>query len=48
LLRYRARHAVENITTFLMRAAMNIGVDNYRRERFVADVTPENLGAGRR
>ena len=41
LLRYRARHAVENIAAFLVRTAVNIGVDNYRHDRFIADVAPE-------
>ncbi|HEY4078848.1 MAG TPA: sigma-70 family RNA polymerase sigma factor [Rhizomicrobium sp.] len=44
LLRYRTQHAVENIAAFLVRTAVNIGVDNYRHERFIADVTPENSG----
>lgn len=45
LLRYRTQHAVENVAAFLVRTAVNIGVDNYRHERFIADVTPENSGA---
>ena len=44
LLRYRAQHAVENIAAFLVRTAVNIGVDNYRHQRFIADVTPEEVG----
>jgi DNA-directed RNA polymerase specialized sigma24 family protein len=48
LLRYRTLHAVENIATFLVRTAANIGVNNYRHERLIADVTPENSGAERR
>jgi len=44
LLRYRAQHAVENIAAFLVRTAVNIGVDNYRHDRFIAEVTPEEVG----
>jgi len=44
LLRYRAQHVVENIAAFLVRTAVNIGVDNYRHERFIADVAPEDVG----
>jgi RNA polymerase sigma-70 factor (ECF subfamily) len=45
LLRYRAQHAVENIAAFLVRTAVNIGVDNYRHDRFIADVAPDDTGA---
>jgi RNA polymerase sigma factor (sigma-70 family) len=45
LLRYRAQHAVENIGAFLVRTAVNIGVDNYRHDRFIADVAPDQTGA---
>jgi RNA polymerase sigma-70 factor (ECF subfamily) len=45
LVRYRAQHAVENIGAFLVRTAVNIGVDNYRHDRFIADIAPENAGA---
>jgi RNA polymerase sigma-70 factor (ECF subfamily) len=45
LLRYRAQHAVENVGAFLVRTAVNIGVDNYRHDRFIADVSPEDSGA---
>ena len=44
LLRYRAQHAVDNIAAFLVRTAVNIGVDNFRHDRFLADVTPEDVG----
>jgi len=44
LLRYKAQHAVENVAAFLVRTAVNIGVDNYRHDRFIADVAPETLG----
>ena len=44
LLRYRAQHAVENVAAFLVRTAVNIGVDNYRHDRFTADVSPEEMG----
>ena len=36
LVRCRAQHAVENIGAFLVRTAVNIGVDNYRHDRFIA------------
>lgn len=45
LVRYRAQHAVENVGAFLVRTAVNIGVDNYRHERFIADISPEDSGA---
>jgi RNA polymerase sigma-70 factor (ECF subfamily) len=45
LLRYKAQHAVENIGAFLIRTAVNIGVDNYRHDRFIADVAPDQTGA---
>lgn len=41
LMRYRESHVVENVPGFLVRTAVNIGVDNYRRERFLADIVPE-------
>lgn len=44
LLRYRARQTVDNVGAFLVRTAVNIGVDNYRHDRFIADVAPENAG----
>jgi RNA polymerase sigma factor (sigma-70 family) len=44
LVRYRAQHVVENVAAFLVRTAVNIGVDNYRHERFIADVAPEDAG----
>jgi RNA polymerase sigma-70 factor (ECF subfamily) len=44
LLRYRAQHAVDNIAAFLVRTAVNIGIDNFRHDRFIADVTPEDAG----
>ena len=45
LVRYRSEHAVENVAAFLVRTAVNIGVDNYRHDRFIADVAPEEAGA---
>ena len=45
LVRYRAEHAVENVGAFLVRTAVNIGVDNYRHDRFIADVAPDDVGA---
>jgi RNA polymerase sigma factor (sigma-70 family) len=44
LLRYRARQTVENVGAFLVRTAVNIGVDNYRHERFISDVSPDDIG----
>ena len=44
LMRYRARRAVENVPAFLVRTAVNIGVDNYRHDRFLADISPEETG----
>ena len=45
LVRYRSEHAVENVAAFLVRTAVNIGVDNYRHDRFIAEVAPEDIGA---
>jgi RNA polymerase sigma-70 factor (ECF subfamily) len=45
LLRYRAQHAVENMAAFLVRTAVNIGIDNFRHEGLIADVTPEDVAA---
>jgi RNA polymerase sigma-70 factor (ECF subfamily) len=45
LMRYRQDHVVENVSGFLVKAAVNIGVDNYRRERVLAEITPEITGA---
>ena len=44
LVRYRTQHTVENVGAFLVRTAVNIGVDNYRHDRFIADIAPENAG----
>jgi len=44
LLRYRAQHAVGNVAAFLVRTAVNIGVDNYRHDRFIADIAPDDTG----
>ena len=44
LMRYRAQHTVENVAAFLVRTAVNIGVDNYRHDRFTADVSPDEMG----
>jgi RNA polymerase sigma factor (sigma-70 family) len=43
LVRYRSQHAVENVAGFLVRAAVNIGVDNYRHDRFLAEVAPGDM-----
>jgi RNA polymerase sigma-70 factor (ECF subfamily) len=45
LLRYKSHQAVENVGAFLVRTAVNIGVDNWRHDRFIADVSPENTAA---
>lgn len=44
LMRYRAQQTVENVPGFLVRTAVNIGVDNYRHDRFTADVSPDEMG----
>jgi RNA polymerase sigma-70 factor (ECF subfamily) len=44
LVRYRTQHTVENVAAFLVRTAVNIGVDNYRHDRFIADVSPDEMG----
>lgn len=44
LLRYRTQQTVDNVGAFLVRTAVNIGIDNYRHDRFIADVAPENTG----
>src|SRR4051812_20798920 len=43
LMRYRAQQTVENVGAFLVRTAVNIGVDNYRHDRFIADVSPDEM-----
>jgi RNA polymerase sigma-70 factor (ECF subfamily) len=45
LMRYRESHTVENVPGFLVKTAINIGVDNYRRERLLAEIAPE-VGGG--
>ena len=45
LMRYRARESVENVPAFLVRTAVNIGVDNYRHDRFLAGISPDETGA---
>ena len=39
--RYRSRQPVENPAAFLVRAAMNIRVDNYRHEQLSGDVAAD-------
>ncbi|HEY2008912.1 MAG TPA: sigma-70 family RNA polymerase sigma factor [Rhizomicrobium sp.] len=41
--RYRSEHAVENVAAFLVRTAVNIGVDNYRHDRLIADIAPDDV-----
>src|SRR3569833_2354057 len=43
LMRYRARETVENVTAFLVRTAVNIGVDNFRHDRFLAGMSPDEM-----
>lgn len=43
---YRKTHTVENIGAFLVRTAVNIGVDNYRHERLVAHSKFDGLLTG--
>ena len=45
LMRYRESHTIENVPGFLVKTAINIGVDNYRRERLLAEIAPE-VGGG--
>jgi RNA polymerase sigma factor (sigma-70 family) len=37
MVRYRAEHVVANPAAFLVRAACNISIDNYRRDKVIAD-----------
>jgi len=41
LMSYSHRVVVDNVPAFLVRTAINIDVDNYRRERFLAGIAPE-------
>lgn len=43
---YRKTHTVENVGAFLVRTAVNIGVDNYRHERLIARIKIEGALAG--
>lgn len=43
---YRKTHTVENVGAFLVRTAVNIGVDNYRHERLIAKIKIEGALAG--
>lgn len=45
LLHYRARQTVGNVAAFLVRTAVNIGIDNYRHDRFIANIDPGETGA---
>lgn len=40
---YRQSHSVENIGAFLVKTAVNIGVDTYRRERLTAKLKGEAI-----
>lgn len=39
--RYRAKHAVANPSAFLVKTAVNIGIDRHRHERFLSDPITE-------
>jgi len=39
---YRKTHLVENVNAFLVKTAVNIGVDTYRRERLTAKMKTES------
>ena len=41
LMSYPEGRDIENVRGFLVKTAINIDVDNYRRERFLARVAPE-------
>lgn len=41
LMAYPGRAMIENVPAFLIRTAINIDVDNYRRERYLAGIAPE-------
>jgi RNA polymerase sigma-70 factor (ECF subfamily) len=43
---YRKTNLVENVNAFLVRTAVNIGVDTYRRERLTAKIKTERALAG--
>jgi len=43
---YRKTHAVENVDAFLVKTAVNIGVDTYRRERLTVKIKTDVLLAG--
>jgi len=38
---YPRRAMVDNVQAFLVRTAVNIDIDNYRRERFFAGIAPD-------
>ena len=38
LVGYQSHHPVENVEAFLVRTALNIGVDNFRRDRFFSEI----------
>jgi RNA polymerase sigma-70 factor (ECF subfamily) len=43
---YRKSHLVENVNAFLVKTAVNIGVDTYRRERLTAKMKTERALLG--
>jgi len=43
---YRKSHLVENVSAFLVKTAVNIGVDTYRRDRLTAKMKTESALIG--
>lgn len=43
LIQYRKQHVVENVPAFLVRTAVNIGVDNYRHDRRLSGTAPDDM-----
>ncbi|MBN9588746.1 MAG: hypothetical protein BGN85_08605 [Alphaproteobacteria bacterium 64-11] len=43
LIQYRMEHVVENVPAFLVRTAVNIGVDNFRHDRHLSGAVPDNI-----
>jgi RNA polymerase sigma-70 factor (ECF subfamily) len=45
-IRYRAQHAVENTASFIVRSAINIGIDARRRDELLDKVVAQDLPWG--
>jgi RNA polymerase sigma factor (sigma-70 family) len=43
LVRYQEDHTVDNVEAFLVRAALNIDIDNYRRDRFLTNLAYQEV-----